>query len=150
MRDRTPQWIADAAGAELVAAPSGGDGPSRVVIDSRSVGPGDLFVGLPGEHVDGGTFAEAALTAGAWGVLVAPEHAAAARDAQPQANGTILATEDPLHALQLLATAWRRELAAVVIGVTGSTGKTSTKDILAAMLAAGGRRVVASSQNLNT
>ncbi len=47
------------------------------MIDSREAQPGDLFVGLRGEHVDGGDYAEQALRAGAWGVLVAPEHAEA-------------------------------------------------------------------------
>ena len=54
-----------------------GDGPARAVIDSRAVGPGDLFVGLPGERADGGAFAADALRADAWGVLVAPEWACA-------------------------------------------------------------------------
>lgn len=148
MRELTAEWIAQACGASLQHPPADptGDGPQRVVIDSRQVGPGDLFVGLRGENVDGGEFAASALAAGAWGVLASPGYAAAA----PAGAGAVLCAEDPLLALQSLATAWRRELAAVVIGVTGSTGKTSTKDILAAMLAAAGRRVVATSQNLNT
>jgi UDP-N-acetylmuramoyl-tripeptide--D-alanyl-D-alanine ligase len=84
-------------------------------------------------------------------VLATPEHADAARCAVP---GVLLAAEDPLQALGRLATAWRRELATdsqgcQVIGVTGSTGKTSTKDILAALLA-GPRRTFASPANLNT
>lgn len=151
MHDRTPEWIAAAARARILGAPGGSGpaaGPRRVVIDSRAAGPGDLFVGLPGSQVDGGRFAAAALAAGAWGALVAPDHAAALRGEAP---GVLLAAEDPLRSLQDLATAWRRELAAVVIGITGSTGKTSTKDLVAAMLRAGGiERVVATEQNLNT
>ena len=145
-------WSADrvarAAGARLagVGPNSGLGGPSRVVIDSREVGPGDLFVGLPGKRADGGRFAAQALAAGAWGVLVAPEHAEAARCAKP---GALLAADDPLTALGRLATSWRRELACPVVGITGSVGKTSTKDLLAAMLAPH-RRVVASPQNWNT
>ena len=54
------------------------------MIDSRAVGPGDLFVGLAGENVDGGRFAAQALDGGAWGVLVAPEHADAARRERPE------------------------------------------------------------------
>jgi UDP-N-acetylmuramoyl-tripeptide--D-alanyl-D-alanine ligase len=97
-------------------------------------------------RVDGGRFAPHALAAGAWGVLVAPEHAEAARCAPP---GVLLAAEEPLVALQRLAGEWRRELGCRVIGITGSTGKTSTKDILAALLAPA-RRTVASRENLNT
>ncbi|HWF72279.1 MAG TPA: UDP-N-acetylmuramoyl-tripeptide--D-alanyl-D-alanine ligase, partial [Solirubrobacteraceae bacterium] len=120
-------------------------GPERVVIDSREAGPGALFVGLPGANVDGGAFAAAALAADAWGVLIAPEHAAVGE----QRQGAVLAAEDPLAALQRLARAWRRELGARVIGVTGSSGKTSTKDLLLAVLSPD-RRTVASKMNRNT
>jgi UDP-N-acetylmuramoyl-tripeptide--D-alanyl-D-alanine ligase len=108
--------------------------------------PGDLFVGLPGENVDGGRFAPQALATGAWGVLVAPEHAEAAQCAMP---GALIAADDPLLALQRLATAWRRALGCQVVGITGSVGKTSTKDILAAMLAQA-RQTIANRENLNT
>ena len=108
---------------------------------------GDLFVGLRGEHHDGGAFATGALAAGAWGVLVGPEHAAAAAGAV--GAGAVLAAADPLAALQRLATAWRRALGAQVIAVTGSTGKTSTKDLLRGMLEPH-RAVLATEQNLNT
>jgi UDP-N-acetylmuramoyl-tripeptide--D-alanyl-D-alanine ligase len=146
VRDWSPERVAQAAGARLAAPAPHAAGPGRVVIDSRDVGPGDLFVGLIGGNVDGGRFAPHALSAGAWGVLVGGRHAEDARCAPP---GVLLAAEDPLAALASLATAWRRALGAQVIGVTGSTGKTSTKDILAGMLAPQ-RRVVATAQNLNT
>jgi len=146
VRDWSPDRVAQAAGGRLVAPAPHAAGPGRVVIDSRAVGAGDLFVGLTGGNVDGGRFAPQALAAGAWGVLVAPSHADAARCAQP---GALIAADDPLAALGRLATAWRRHLGAEVVGVTGSTGKTSTKDILAGMLAPQ-RRVVATAQNLNT
>src|SRR2546421_12569121 len=133
MMDWTPERIAEAAGARLLAPPPTANGPTGVAIDSRAVARGDLFVGLGGEHADGGAFAGQALAAGAWGVLATPEHVDAARCAVP---GVLLAADDPLHALGRLATAWRREpptdsQGCQVIGVTGSTGKTSTKDILA-------------------
>ena len=60
MKHWSEQRVAGTAGAELVRGhPDGraGDGPTRVVIDSREVQPGDLFVGIPGEHADGGEFA---------------------------------------------------------------------------------------------
>jgi UDP-N-acetylmuramoyl-tripeptide--D-alanyl-D-alanine ligase len=115
------------------------------VIDSREAGPGALFVGLRGESLDGGRFAPQALAAGAWGVLTTPQHADDARCAPP---GALIAAEDPLQALQRLAAAWRRDLGAKVIGVTGSTGKTSTKDLLLALLSPQ-RRTVASRINFN-
>ncbi len=123
-----------------------GHGPTRAVIDSRQVQPGDLFVGLPGEREDGGAHAAQALAAGAWGVLVAPVHAEALAGAE---RGAVLAHPDPLAGLQALASAWRLELGAQVVAITGSTGKTSTKDILAALLGTQ-LRTVASPQNLNT
>ncbi len=148
MRDWTPERTAAAAGARLVSgATSAAAGPDRVVVDSRQAGPGALFVGLVGEHEDGGSFAPAALAAGAWGVLVTPEHAERVGGGAEQ--GVVLAVEDPLVALGRIATTWRRELGATVIGITGSTGKTSTKDILEAMLS-DQRRVVATPANRNT
>src|SRR5207244_1319647 len=112
--------------------------------------PGDLFVGLPGTQVDGGGFAAQALAAGAWGVLVAPGHAEAAGEAAAGGPpGAVLATDDPLTALGALARAWRRELGCDVVGITGSTGNTSTKHILTAMLRPH-RRVAATPRNLNT
>jgi UDP-N-acetylmuramoyl-tripeptide--D-alanyl-D-alanine ligase len=120
------------------------------VIDSRSVGPGDLFVGLRGAHVDGGEFARQALAAGAWGVLVGADHAQAV---VAVADGAaVLAHPDPLAGLQALARAWVRSLkrdGARVVAITGSAGKTSTKDILSALLAEH-LRTVSSPQNLNT
>jgi UDP-N-acetylmuramoyl-tripeptide--D-alanyl-D-alanine ligase len=140
VRAWSPSRVAQAAGARLVSGEAP-DGPSRVTIDSRDVRPGDLFVGLRGERADGGAFAADALRAGAWGVMVGPGHV--------DGGGVVLEAADPLAALQALARTWRRELGAEVIGVTGSTGKTSTKDLLAAMVATG-RPVTATAQNLNT
>ena len=144
MRVWPAERVAHAARADLKVPGTfrSGGGPSRAVIDSREAGPGDLFVGLAGENVDGGRFAAQALAQGAWGVLVGTEHAEGL-------DGVALASDDPLLSLQALATAWRRELGADVIGVTGSTGKTSTKDVLAAMVAQQ-RGVVATHANLNT
>ncbi|MBV8431223.1 MAG: UDP-N-acetylmuramoyl-tripeptide--D-alanyl-D-alanine ligase [Solirubrobacterales bacterium] len=147
MRGWDARRIAQEAGARLIWAGSSVQGPERPVIDSRQAGPDGLFIGLPGRQTDGGRFAGAALKAGAWGVLVAEEHAHAA--GRPDGAGAVLAMPDPLAGLQRLATAWRRELGAQVIGVTGSTGKTSTKDLLLALLAPH-RRTVASRANYNT
>jgi UDP-N-acetylmuramoyl-tripeptide--D-alanyl-D-alanine ligase len=145
MRGWSAEQLAEAAGARLVEPGTRTSGPTRAVIDSRHAGPGDLFVGLPGERVDGGRFAEDVLGAGAWGVLVGEGWAGV----DTEDGGVILVATDPLAALQRLATAWRRELGAQVIGVTGSTGKTSTKDLLAAMVDQQ-RRTIATPLNLNT
>ncbi len=150
MKQWTAQQVAEAAGASLIASCPACGGPARATIDSRDAGPGALFVGLPGASVHGGRFASQALAAGAWGVLTSPEQAdAARRSIADMPSGALIAAADPLRALQRLATAWRRELNAAVIGITGSTGKTSTKDLLLALLAPH-RRTVASRANFNT
>ncbi|MET0771093.1 MAG: UDP-N-acetylmuramoyl-tripeptide--D-alanyl-D-alanine ligase, partial [Solirubrobacteraceae bacterium] len=148
MRHWTDQRIAGAAGGELVRGlgDRAGSGPARVVIDSRVVAPGDLFVAIPGERVDGGEFAAEALRAGAWGVLAEPPWA---REAAATGEGVVIASEHPVAALGALARAWRQDLAAHVIAVTGSVGKTSTKDLIAALVAPH-RTVAASRANFNT
>src|SRR3954453_9646939 len=124
MIDRSASWVADAAGGELLQNSAREGGPRRAVIDSRAVGPNDLFVGLPGAQADGGHFAQQALDAGAWGVIVTPERA------DGLTGGAVITAPNPLLARQTLALQWRRDMNARVVGVTGSTGKTSTKDIL--------------------
>jgi UDP-N-acetylmuramoyl-tripeptide--D-alanyl-D-alanine ligase len=147
VRDRSAQWIADAVGCRLSAVGWNGEGPVRAVVDSREAGPGDLFFGVKGESVDGGRFAAEALEKGAWGAVVTPEWAQPSR--QPTADSRLFPVDNPLKALASLALAWRRELGCRVVGVTGSTGKTSTKDILAALLAQRWR-THANRENFNT
>jgi UDP-N-acetylmuramoyl-tripeptide--D-alanyl-D-alanine ligase len=170
MRDWDANRLARAAGARLVFRPDAEEappgmtrdaaspGPLRVSIDSRAVAPGDLFVGLRGERSDGGEFAAQALQAGAWGTLVAPEHALAVAAMAEAAGaglgyqGVVLADPNPLAGLQALARSWLSELrsaGARVVAITGSTGKTSTKDILAALLVPH-LHTVASPANFNT
>jgi UDP-N-acetylmuramoyl-tripeptide--D-alanyl-D-alanine ligase len=107
--------------------------PAQVVadvsIDSRTIAAGALFVGLRGEHHDGDAYATAALSAGAAAVLVRPETAAALPLGAPH-----IIVYDGLAALTALAAAVRRRSAARVVAITGSAGKTTTKDILAALL----------------
>ncbi len=146
-----PAKIAEAMGAEVLA--EGGSGsPARATIDSAASGEGDLFFGLRGERVDGGEFAPAAIEAGAWGVVVGPSARAqflplSGQNCALTDGGWVFAVEEPLAALQGLALAWRRALGARVVGVTGSVGKTSVKDIARALLPG---RVHANRENLNT
>jgi len=151
----TPRQIAAALGAEVLA--EGGPGaPGRASIDSSATAPGDLFFGLRGANRDGGEFAAAALAAGAWGAVVGPafrgsfaddESGKEPRDGEGDVAGWVFAVEDPLAALQALAREWRRALGARVIGITGSVGKTSVKDITRSLIPG---RVHANEQNLNT
>jgi UDP-N-acetylmuramoyl-tripeptide--D-alanyl-D-alanine ligase len=144
----SPDRIAEAAGAGVTRAGEGGR-PERATVDSRQTRPGDLFFGLPGSRVDGGEFAQFAFDLGAWGVVVRPDRANRIAAELDRAGGTgwVLAADDPLRALQSLARAWRRELGVSVAGITGSTGKTSVKDISRVLLPF---RVHASPENYNT
>ena len=150
--DLGPAEIAAALGAEVLA--EGGPGsPARATSDSAATGSGDLFFGLRGERVDGGDFAPAAIEAGAWGVVVGSgsrsyflSHSEGNYDLGG-GGAWVFAVEDPLAALQSLASAWRRALGARVVGITGSVGKTSVKDIARALLPGS---VHANSENLNT
>jgi UDP-N-acetylmuramoyl-tripeptide--D-alanyl-D-alanine ligase len=145
----TPQEIAAAIGAEILAEGEPGT-PKRAVIDSAEGGPGDLFFGLRGANHDGGKFAPAALEAGAWGAVVSPDWRSSFIGDNPtkdERRAWILVAEDPLAALQALARAQRRALGARVVGVTGSVGKTSVKDISRALLPGS---VHANRENLNT
>jgi UDP-N-acetylmuramoyl-tripeptide--D-alanyl-D-alanine ligase len=147
VRDWSAERVAAAAGARLAGGASAQGGPTAVVIDSRKLEPGNLFVALAGERTDGGVFAADALAAGAWGVLATHERLEALRDGD--GDGVLLACDDPLAGLGALAREWRRELGAAVVAITGSAGKTSTKDILAALLARS-LATVASPRNDNT
>jgi len=132
--------IAAALGAEIVSE-GRAIAPRRATIDSGETGPEDLFFGLRGERADGCEFAPAAARAGAWGVVVRPDCTAGIEDAW------VFSVADPLAALQGLARAWRRALGARVVGITGSVGKTSVKDIARALLPGS---VHANRENLNT
>jgi len=149
----TPTEIAEACRARLTAGDpesSPGDRPRRAVIDSRTVERGDLFFGLAGQQAEGGEFAADAIEAGAWGVVVTPEQA----ESVPRAGARVLAAADPLAALGGLASRWLVALRAAgcrVVGITGSTGKTSTKDILVSLLGpVTGGRAHANRENWNT
>jgi UDP-N-acetylmuramoyl-tripeptide--D-alanyl-D-alanine ligase len=97
-------------------------------IDSREVRPGHLFIAFPGETTDGHDHVDAAFRAGAAAALVE-------RDL-PSASGPLLRVPNTLAALQHLASTARRQWGNPVVGITGSAGKTSTKESVAALLAA--------------
>lgn len=127
MITRTLSQLAAMAGADPVA-----DRPELIVkgvcTDTRNIVPGSLFVPIKGPRFNGHHYVAEALDRGAAAALWSrgepgrPEHPA------------VMQVDDPLLALQRLARQYRRQLAAKVIGITGSNGKTSTKDMLAAVL----------------
>ena len=144
----SPAQIAAALGAEVVAE-GPAEPPRRATINSAEAEPGDLFFGLRGEKRDGGEFALDAVLAGAWGVVIGLNRDVwIARTAGEDAvESWIFRVEDPLAALHSLAREYRRALGARVVGVTGSVGKTSVKDIARALLPG---KVHANQQNFNT
>jgi UDP-N-acetylmuramoyl-tripeptide--D-alanyl-D-alanine ligase len=116
--------VAQALGA-VIAAPFEANG---VTFDSRAVGKGDLFFALKGETTDGHGFVAEAMKRGAAAAVVS-------RDVE-NAGGTLIRVPDTLKALEGLGRAARRRSKARIASVTGSVGKTSTKDALRAMLSA--------------
>jgi UDP-N-acetylmuramoyl-tripeptide--D-alanyl-D-alanine ligase len=143
------RWTVEEVARALGVTPPGGVEPlarlAGVSINSRTVARGELFVAIHGPRHDGHNFVVAALEAGALAGVVAADRISGY--AEPY-RSKLLGVPDTLAALQSLAqavrTRWRRRLAAV----TGSAGKTTTKEILAALLAAR-FRVLKSEGNLN-
>ena len=101
-----------------------------VATDSRSVGNGDLFIALRGEHFDGHDFVESAFERGASAALVERRW----DGLRGRASGPLLAVDSTLTALGAMARAYRRRYDVPVIAVVGSAGKTTTKELIAAVL----------------
>ncbi|MCZ6598031.1 MAG: UDP-N-acetylmuramoyl-tripeptide--D-alanyl-D-alanine ligase [Planctomycetota bacterium] len=137
--------VLDSTGASLVRGEPGVE-VCGVSTDSRTLRPGELFLALSGPNFDGNDFAPKAIEAGAAAVLLRGGSA----QAPPDLPGTaaLAVHPDPRRALGDLAAWHRSRLEVPVIGVTGSCGKTTTKDILAELLAVRGP-VVASPSSFN-
>jgi UDP-N-acetylmuramoyl-tripeptide--D-alanyl-D-alanine ligase len=133
--------------AQMIGA--GRRGPNAsfggVTTDSREVARGDLFVALRGERFDGHAYVDEALKSGAAGAVVADA------DAVRTHHAGLVLVDDSLAALGRLAAAWRARFAIPLVGVTGSSGKTTVKDMIASILRAdaGEEAVLATSGNLN-
>lgn len=137
----TASMVAEATSGRVVTG-----APSRVFAgvctDTRTLTPGSLFIALRGERFDAHDYLGAAVKAGATGLVV---EAAPAEDL----DVVVIVVPDSLLALQALAHAIRRASAARVIAITGSAGKTTTKEVTAALLALGGFDVFRNAGNLN-
>ncbi|MFO7300897.1 MAG: UDP-N-acetylmuramoyl-tripeptide--D-alanyl-D-alanine ligase [Acidobacteriota bacterium] len=139
--DLTAAMVAECTGGRLaVGEPA--TTFAAVSIDTRTLAPGALFVALAGERFDGHDFVDRAVDAGAAGLLVA-RLPAAPRDV------AVIVVDDTLAALQALGRAVRRASGARVVAITGSAGKTTTKEITAELIAASGARVHRTRGNLN-
>lgn len=135
---------------QIVLQDASGEAPpegallTSAVVDSRQAGPGSLFIALPGERTDGHAYVAHAFSRGAQAALIgrpvdAPGVLIDARGplALPSLTAgepVCILVEDPLAALQRVAAAWRARFSPRVIGITGSVGKTTTKEITAAVL----------------
>jgi UDP-N-acetylmuramoyl-tripeptide--D-alanyl-D-alanine ligase len=117
----------------------------RVTIDSRAVAAGDLFVAIHGDRFDGHRFVNDALTAGAVGAVV---HRAPTLEPGFARPPLVIQVEDTTRALQAMARDVRRRSGAKVVAITGSAGKTTTKEVVADFLSAR-FRVFRNKGNLN-
>ncbi|WP_168120686.1 UDP-N-acetylmuramoyl-tripeptide--D-alanyl-D-alanine ligase [Paenibacillus sp. HB172176] len=145
MITRTVSQIASMCGAYR----KGGNGEltvSGVMTDTRAAGSGQLFVPLAGERFDGHDYALQAVSSGAKAMLWQKGREVPAE--LTRMDMPLLMVKDTLEALQQLASAYRSELPVRVIGITGSNGKTTTKDMTAALLSAS-YRVLKTEGNLN-
>jgi UDP-N-acetylmuramoyl-tripeptide--D-alanyl-D-alanine ligase len=122
----TLAWVADAVGATR-RADSADSVVGEVVTDSRTLKPGDLFVALRGPRFDGHAFVADVLNRGAVAAIV--------ERGRVLGDGRTIEVPDTLEALQRLAHEVRRSVATQVIAITGSAGKTTTKEAIAALLA---------------
>ena len=138
MIELTLAETAAAAGGTLHDADPGTRVTGGVEYDSRKVEPGGLFLALPGEHVDGHEFARSAVDRGAVAVLCTRTVPV------PRIEVT-----DGIAAVTALATAVAGRLPATVLGITGSSGKTSTKDLLGQVLAHAGKTVAPAGSHNN-
>jgi UDP-N-acetylmuramoyl-tripeptide--D-alanyl-D-alanine ligase len=122
-------WTSDEVASALSPVPIGSQFEANgVTFDSRAVKPGDLFFALPGENADGHAFVEGAFSRGAAAAVISRDVA--------NAKGPLVRVPDTMAALVTLGRAGRRRSQAAIASVTGSVGKTSTKDALRTMLAA--------------
>lgn len=149
MRLALADILAAAPGARLAC----GDPAAEVdgaFVDSRAPVPGALFAGLAGEAADGGLHAPAALAGGAAAALVGEAAWTAVGDALTASGRPVIVAGEPLAVLQAAGRLALGRLGAPVVAVTGSVGKTTTKDILVAMLRAAGVRAEGTPGNRNT
>ncbi len=129
MKNMTAKKIAEATGGRLILpegmSPAAENTVSCVVTDSRKVSPGCLFLAMRGERVDSHEFIPECVAKGA-ALIVA--------DREVKCDAPLILTGDSLKALEAMAGFYRRQLNLKVVGITGSVGKTSTKEAIAAVL----------------
>ncbi len=136
------RWLAEALGGGVTGYGDLERAAIGLTTDSRTLVPGACFLALTGERFDGNAFVAAALGAGAAGVI-------ATRVPDPPAGAWAIEVAETRAALAALAGRWRRRLATPVVAITGSCGKTTTREMVRAMGAAAGLATLASEANFN-
>lgn len=124
----------------------------RFSVDTRTLQKGDIFIAMQGAHIDGHAYVNDAISNGAAGLVIAHSDQAVLKkiDAKTIASLLIIVVPNPLEALIQLAIAWRSQFTAPVVAITGSVGKTSTKEILTNILTLQGTNFLTSHGNQNT
>ncbi|WP_231712414.1 UDP-N-acetylmuramoylalanyl-D-glutamyl-2,6-diaminopimelate--D-alanyl-D-alanine ligase [Vineibacter terrae] len=147
MAFRDPLWTGtDAAAASGARILGGSDwSATGVSIDTRTLRPGDLFIALKGETMDGHGFIDAAFAKGAAAAMVSDPDLGSSNASE----GPLLLVEDTLRGLQSLGQAARARASARIVAVTGSVGKTSTKEALRHVLTAQGKTHAADASHNN-
>ncbi|NOU76120.1 UDP-N-acetylmuramoyl-tripeptide--D-alanyl-D-alanine ligase [Paenibacillus sp. LMG 31458] len=132
MIERTLEQMTDMLGVECVKVFSKSAARDILIkgisTDTRTIRPGSLFVPLIGDHFDGHAYASEAYSKGAAAALWQDDHP------HPPEGMPIIRVKDTLTALQQLAKSYRKQLPVRIVGITGSNGKTTTKDLVAAVL----------------
>ena len=121
-------------------------------VDSRTLQPGDIFIAVSGKHHDAHDFLDDVIAKGAAGFILAQSHQATIEKKYGKAlhNVFVMFVQDPLQALVDLARAWRNQFSIPIVGITGSVGKTSTKEVVATVFRTAGLPYIASFGNQNT
>ena len=123
--------IAQCTGAQAVVEPIDPRAIARgVTWDSRDVTAGDVYVALPGERADGHDFVASALRQGALGALVMQPLDEGVLSLARELGAAVLEVPDTAHAIEDMAAQWRQHLTGKVVAITGSTGKTTTKNLV--------------------
>ena len=148
MRLNVKQILFYTGGRYLVEPIDAGELLQGISWDSREIEAGCLYVALPGERVDGHAYVGAALRAGARAALVTDRPDEAAMLLAREMGAAIIEVPNTAHAITDIAREWRHHLKGRVIGLTGSTGKTTTKNLVRDVVAAA-HTVVATKANQN-
>jgi UDP-N-acetylmuramoyl-tripeptide--D-alanyl-D-alanine ligase len=119
-------------------------------IDSRTLLKGDVFVAIPGSKIDGHKFVDDVIAKGAAGLIISNKECISKIDKKKLNDKFVLLVDDTILALRKLATAWRTQFNYPVIGITGSVGKTSTKQIIENILKLHGLNALITCGNQNS